>query len=302
MASVLAAADIGSNTAHLLVAATDGQLVMRIDNASEWIPLGEEVSRLGEIPKERIDELIGALKEFRRVCLDRGSKSLYVFGTESLRSAANHAAVLKRIKAETGIMIDIVSPRREAELSLSGIGLDTRGASINLMFEVGGGSVQIAELGDEGMVDEVSLALGTGRVIAEAGISHPVTRAMLDTARRYIESSLASCALVIDKPRAVACGGVVRGIWRALHPDGEKELTLEEIDFMAFSTSRLTTSRIIERYSVKAKRAGTLLPGALVYAALMRRFGCRSLLISEFGVREGAVLEMANGKIKPMIL
>ena len=54
--------------------------------------------------------------------------------------------------------------------------------------------------------------------------------------------------------------------------------------------------RIIERFDVKPKRAGTLLAGALVYGELMRHFGCPMLHLSEFGVREGAVLEMANGQ------
>jgi len=55
---VFAAADIGSNTAHLLVAATDGSLVMRIDNYNEWIPLGEVVTRVGSIPKEVTQDLV----------------------------------------------------------------------------------------------------------------------------------------------------------------------------------------------------------------------------------------------------
>ena len=52
MNQTYAAADIGSNTVHLLVARLDekGRL-HRIENDSVWLSLGEIVSRLGEIPE-----------------------------------------------------------------------------------------------------------------------------------------------------------------------------------------------------------------------------------------------------------
>ncbi|HLK13944.1 MAG TPA: hypothetical protein VKT78_04000 [Fimbriimonadaceae bacterium] len=296
MASVLAAADIGSNTAHLLVAATDGQLVMRIDNVNEWIPLGEEVARFGEIPKERIDELVSAIREFKRVAVLRAAKSLYVFATEAIRAASNQEAVLRRIKNDTGLHVHVVSPQREAELSMRGIRLDTRGVDANLMFEVGGGSAQIAGLDGDRMVDEISLPLGTGRVIASYGLHNPCPAPTVNEARRQVTEILKSEAFKSEGGIAIACGGVARGLWRALHPDGEKELTLEEIDYIAWSTARLTVPRIIERFDVKPKRAGTLLAGSIVYGELMRHYGCSMLHLSEFGVREGAVLEMSTGQ------
>jgi exopolyphosphatase/guanosine-5'-triphosphate,3'-diphosphate pyrophosphatase len=302
MASVIAAADIGSNTAHLLVAATDGQLVMRIDNMNEWIPLGEEVARTGKVSDERIDELSGALKEFRTASQSRGARSLYVFATEAMRSASNFEAVLKRIKSVSGVTVEVISPLREAELSLRGVRLDTRDLGATLMFEVGGGSAQVAVLDGERIVEEASLPLGTGRVIAESGLKAEPTEETVKRAEAYIAQTIDSCKLSVTDPIAVASGGVARGLWRALHPDGEKALSLREIEFMAWTTSRLTTPRIIERFDVKAKRAGTLLPGALIYSALLHRFNCHQIFVSEFGVREGAVLELAHGSLKGMAL
>ncbi len=269
---------------------------MRIDNVNEWIPLGEEVARYGEVPSERVDELINAIREFKRVATVRAARSLYVFATEAIRSAKNRDAVLKAIKSETGITVDVVSPQREAELSMRGIRLDTRGVEAELMFEVGGGSAQIAALRNDKMVDEASLPIGTGRLIAECGLTNPCPPERVAAARVYLAAKLAECTIQVEPGAAIGCGGVVRGLWRALHPDGEKELGIEEIDYMAWSTAGLTVPRIIERFDVKTKRAGTMLAGALAYGELMRRFGCTKLHLSEFGVREGAILEMAGGK------
>ena len=297
MTRILAAADIGSNTAHLLVAATDGNLVMRIDNFNEWIPLGEVVARTGEIPKEIIQQLVQAVKEFKSVAAAKQAESLYLFATEGMRSARNHKAVIKKILDETGVKVDVITPQREAELSLRGVLLDTKNFGVEMMFEVGGGSAQLGQVQSNKLIQKESLPLGTGRIIAESGLRNPCPEYALNAAINYIESVLATSKISGTASLAVSSGGVGRGLWRALHPDSEKVIALQELDYIMWSSSRLPVDRIVARFGVKQKRASTLLPGSLVYGALMRKFGLKELAVSEFGIREGAILEMAAGKI-----
>lgn len=297
MTRVFAAADIGSNTAHLLIAATDGELVMRLDNYNEWIPLGEVVSRTGTIPKDIVQQLVMACQEFRRMAKAKNAERLYVFATEGMRMAQNHQAVIKKIQTETGVVVEIIPPSREAELSFRGVSLDTRNLPVDVMFEVGGGSLQIGRIEDGILVESESLPLGTGRLIAESGLTNPCPSYAYDAAVRYVRNTLERSTVLPKGRMAVASGGVGRGLWRALHPDGEKVLSLTEIEYLAWSTRRLTVDRIISRFNVKQKRAGTLLPGAIVFRELMQRFNIEDIAVSEFGIREGAVLEMArNGK------
>lgn len=296
MARIFAAADIGSNTAHLLVAASDGDLVTRIDKFNDWIPIGEAVARYGEIPKEYVNQLCAAVKEIKRVATERRADALYVFATEALRAAKNGDAVIKRIQKDTGVEVQIISPRREAELSIRGMTLDTRNLGIDTMFEVGGGSAQIARVEVNVLADTESLPLGTGRIIAESGLQNPCPPYALKAAINYISSVLGQARMRATSQVAAASGGVARGLWRALHPDGEKAISIEELDYIIWSTQRLTNQRVVERFGVKPKRAETLLPGALVYRALLQHFGMTEMMITEFGIREGAILEMAGGK------
>ena len=207
MTRVFAAADIGSNTAHLLVAATDGNLVMRIDNYNEWIPLGEVVARQGTIPKEISQNLVLAMKEFKRVAVGKQAASLYVFATEGVRMARNHVQVLQKIFDETGIMVDLISPRREAELSLGGVMLDVRNLGVDMMWEVGGGSAQVGRVRDNVLEEEDSLPLGTGRIIAESGLRQPCPEYALDAAQRYVDSTLKACSITGRSRIPVAGGG-----------------------------------------------------------------------------------------------
>lgn len=298
MVRTFAAADIGSNTAHLLVAATDGELVMRVDNLNEWIPLGEVVTRLGEIPKDVMEMLTLAVKEFKRIATSKKVDGFYVFATEGTRLARNHAEVLEKILKETGVKVEVISPLMEAQLSFRGTQLDTRNLGAKILFEVGGGSAQVAVIDDNKIVEQVSLPLGTGRIIAETGLTNPCPEYALVAANNYIRRKLEECPLRVNGKLAVASGGVGRGLWRALHPDGEKMISKYEVEYLLKSVEALSVDRIGSRFSVKPKRAGTLLPGSLVYLALMDHFGVESCIVSEFGVREGAILEMAAGKIK----
>lgn len=295
MPNVFAAADIGSNTAHLLIAESDGSTVRRIENVNEWIPLGEEVAKKGEISLERSDQLVRVMKEFRKVATDKGAQSLYIFATEAVRSARNHEQTLTRIKKESRVSVNVISPKREAELSLRGIELDYDLNRSDLMFEAGGGSVQIAELKGGKIVEEMSLPLGTGRILAESGMDNPCSEASLLKASNYIDHQLSRIDSSRIGSRAIASGGVARGLWRALHPDSEKELWRLELEYMIWAASRLSSLQIIQRFNVKPKRAGTLLPGALVYMALLKKFKLNSIHVSEFGVREGAVIELSRG-------
>lgn len=297
MTKTFAAADIGSNTAHLLVAATDGDLVMRIDNVNEWIPLGEVVTRHGEVPKETLEMLVLAMKEFRRVATSHKADRFYVFATEGLRMAKNHKFVIERIAKEAGVQVHIISPEQEARFSCRGSELDSKNLIPSVMIEVGGGSVQVANLKDHEIVSQTSLPLGTGRLIAESGLLSPCPDYALRAAKTYINRVLAKSDLQPVEGLAVLSGGVARGLWRALHPDGEKHLSKYELEYLKKSVEKLAADRIISRFNVKPKRAGTLLPGSLVYLALMEKLHISEAFVSTFGVREGAILEMFAGRI-----
>lgn len=293
----LAAADIGSNTVHLLIAETDGKTLQRHYNRTEWLSLGESVARTGGIPPEKETLLLEVLRDYQIACEANRVQRFYVFATEAMRAAKNGQAVLDRIQRELRIDVDVITPRQEADYSFRGVSLDCHLVMPMVLIEVGGGSAQIA-LCDGGEIrDEASLPLGTGKLIATANLVSPATDSSVQRATEYIHNALDRLPFLSSGTPAIASGGVVRGLWRALHPDGDRELSLEEIQYLAWATRRLSVNKIVQRFGVKPKRAGALLAGSLVYAAIMERFEITSLIVSEYGVREGAILAMAQDKL-----
>lgn len=293
MGRLIAAADIGSNTAHLLIASATSGGLKRLVNESEWLDLGIEVGRRGRIGDEKRKKLLETLRGFRAMVDEYGVEDYYVFATEAMRRASNHEEILEMIRRKAGTSVEIISPTREAELSVLAATVDCPGPDPMLMVEAGGGSVQVAFCEDGQVLQETSLPIGTGVLIARSGLEQPATTEQLDLMDTIIRDE---CAALADYPRVariVGCGGVARGLWRALHSDGERDLVAEEIEFLSWDTRRLSRQTIVGRYGVKLRRAETLLPGSRVFLEIMGLFGHEHVTISQYGVREGAVLEMA---------
>jgi exopolyphosphatase/guanosine-5'-triphosphate,3'-diphosphate pyrophosphatase len=295
MGRVFAAADIGSNTAHLLVAEVGDRRLIRIANESDWLGLGEIVAREGSLPAESIARLCSTLSRFTQVSNSYRAEKMYVFATEAVRIAENHTEALAEIERATGLQVDVITGRREAELSALGATLDTPLEGNGILFEVGGGSAQIAVLDGANVEDVTSVPVGTGRLHVAAGLEPPVDSSTVSAAEVFVESAIAGVPRASG--RAIASGGVARGLVRSLHPDGEQELFVEELDYVVWTCSRLRVDTIALRFGVREKRARALLPGAIVYRCLMKTIGLRSMVVSDYGVREGAILEMALGKV-----
>lgn len=298
MTRTFATADIGSNTAHLLIAQSDGHNVIRLESTSEWIGLGELVAREGAIPPDVVARIAESLRGFALTAKARGAESLYVFATEAIRKASNGATACADIEGAAGMAIDTIEPHREAELSLRGAELDTPTLRANFLFEIGGGSLQIGELREGTLARSHSLPLGTGSLVAATELRSPCPRPVLSAAGAYVEQTFDAVEILTTGPQAIASGGVARGIWRALHPDGDPVLCPPEFEYLIWASSHLSRDQMSDRFRVKYRRAGTLLPGSLVFRTLVRRLGVDEVRVSQCGIREGAILEMAAGKIE----
>ena len=299
MGRLLSAVDIGSNTIHLLVAEADADGVRKVAESSEWLGLGEAVGRKGEISTVEADAVVKTLNNYKRISRTERAEGWYVFGTEALRKAKNSKSLLKRLKSELGMEVDLITSDREAELGLRGTLVDCGGTESALFVEVGGGSAQVAEIANDRLVSDRSLAIGTGALMAKLDLAHPCEHFKVDSLRSVVGEALQEALVSFEPERMIVSGGVGRGIWRALHADGDRMIHREELDYLIWATPRLTTQQIIERFRVKAKRASTLLPGAIIFRTIMEAYKMDEMLISRYGVREGAILGMVEGSIKP---
>lgn len=151
-----AALDLGTNNCRLLIAKAGGDDFTVVDAFSRVVRLGEGLTTTGRMSDEAMDRAVEALS----VCAEKLKKRNVVLArsvaTEACRQAVNGAQFIERVKRETGIHLDIISPKEEARLAVMGChALLEKGEGPALIFDIGGGSTELVLVSTDGVVPEI---------------------------------------------------------------------------------------------------------------------------------------------------
>lgn len=151
-----AALDLGTNNCRLLIARAGGDGFTVVDAFSRVVRLGEGLNSTGRMSDEAMDRAVDALA----VCADKLKRRNVTLArsvaTEACRQAANGAQFIERVRLETGIMLDIISPKEEARLAVMGChALLETGKGPALIFDIGGGSTELVLVSTDSLVPEI---------------------------------------------------------------------------------------------------------------------------------------------------
>ena len=145
------AIDLGTNNCRLLVARPTDDGFTVIDAFSRIVRLGEGMATSGKISESAMDRAVAALTvcseklRRRRVSLARS------VATEACRRAVNGRQFVERVRRETGICLEIISPEEEARLAVLGCHrLLQPGDGPALIFDIGGGSTELVLIDTDG--------------------------------------------------------------------------------------------------------------------------------------------------------
>ena len=171
----IAALDLGSNSFHLLVceARLDGSFVPLV-REKEMLRLGDQVARTCRIGKEAATVAIEVVAGLKTIAEAHRVDEMIALGTVAIREAEDGAHFVDRVRAETGVEIEVVDGVAEARLIFSAIRasvlIDPAPA---LAADLGGGSLK-GMVGDQRDLSyAASLRLGVGRLTAELVTSDP---------------------------------------------------------------------------------------------------------------------------------
>ncbi|MEP6341746.1 MAG: Ppx/GppA phosphatase family protein [Maricaulaceae bacterium] len=142
---VYAALDLGTNNCRLLVARPHNDRFRVIDSYSKVVRLGKGLAHTGQLSEQSMDDAIEALRVSARKMAERNVTKWRCVATQAMRQATNGDAFLKRVKEETGVMLEVISPRVEARLSVMGcLNLIDTEKDVVLVVDIGGGSTEIS--------------------------------------------------------------------------------------------------------------------------------------------------------------
>ena len=301
------ALDLGTNNCRLLIARPAETGFVVIDAFSRVVRLGEGLATSGRIAEDGIERAIAALSvcseklRRRRVTLSRS------VATEACRRAVNGRHFIERVRNETGIALEIISPEEEARLAMLGCHrLLEPGDGPALIFDIGGGSTELVLIDTEGETPRikcwwsapwgvVSLTESEGRELAD-----PAERlAAYGRMRERVRHAFRRFSELLPKNRhdirLMGTSGTVTtlaSVHLALPSYDRRQVdglmmpaeAMRRVSGMLSGMSHFERSQIP---CIGSDRADLVVAGCAILEAIMDMWPAKTLGIADRGIREG---------------
>ncbi len=304
---IFAGIDIGTLTCRLLIAERlDTGRLHECFSDRRILRLGQGVDRDRRLAAEAIDRVIVTLQEWRKV-IDRYEVLAHTaVATSAVRDAQNSAEFLDRVKREAGFEVEVITGEEEARRTLLGIrsGLAVGVADI-LALDIGGGSTEFI-LDQPGSPPIVrSIDIGVVR-LSERILRHdPPTEEEIRQAREWVRNETAVAIEGMPRPAGLTFVGTA-GTITSLAAMAQKLSTYEPARIHNYRLT-LETVKGLEQQLLsrsKAQRAGmpglergreeVIAAGAVILRTVMEMLEQDEVLVSDFGLREGVVIELTS--------
>lgn len=310
-----AAIDLGTNNCRLLVARPDRGGFRVTDAYSRIVRLGEGVAKTGRLNQEAMDRTVDALK----ACADKIARhhcwQVRCVATAACRSAENAPEFIARVRAETGLRLEIIDASEEAALALAGCQSLLSGTETpTLVFDIGGGST------------EVTMAAPGSSRIAELRAYRSFPVGVVNFAERFggifIDDAsyrnMVAAAVDIMRPFRDSLINQLRGGYRLLGTSGTVTtlagvyLDLVRYDRNAVDGLTMPSDRMTEisdhlrqldldqraaHPCVGPGRADLVVGGCAILQAIIDLWPAEEITVADRGLREGMLLQLMQSDV-----
>jgi exopolyphosphatase/guanosine-5'-triphosphate,3'-diphosphate pyrophosphatase len=293
----VAVIDIGSNSARIVVYRLEGGVSTQILASSRGaLRLVRELDATRRLSREAQDRTWEALQDFRAIALGAGASRTIALGTSAVRDAENGKAFMAEIEKRFGFEARILSGDEEARYGFLGAvgGLPVEHG---LLFDVGGGSMQIMRFRNRHLLGTLSVPLGSLRLSDAFLKSDPPTSGEIRRLTDHVQSVLekAKVAPLGPDESLVGTGGTLRNLAKIdlrsrdypvtrLHGYVLTRKRLKEVVELVSSQKMKKRSTIP---GLNEDRGDSIVGGGLAIATLVQLVGDGEVWVSGQGIREG---------------
>jgi len=282
----LAAIDIGSNAARLLISdVISGPLAkpefLKIALVRVPLRLGFDVFDKGEISAHKAENVVKTIQSYKLLLDVYGVKHLKACATSAMRDASNGKEIIQKVKAETGIDIHIISGQEEASLIYENHFAE--GLTVEesyLYIDVGGGSTELTFFSDGKLVFKESFNIGTIRLL-----KNQVSEAAWDEMKEFIKTRTKGFHHV----STIGTGGNINKIFSISKRKEGKPLTLDLLRDYYKEFSNLSLSQRMSLYKFREDRADVIVPALLIYINVMRWADADEIFVPKIGLADGLI-------------
>ena len=298
----VAVIDIGSNSGRVVVLERDRAGHLRLLTGSRApLRLVHDVDEQQSLSEESMARTMEALRDFHAIAAGVGAKRIVAVATAAMRDARNGGMFMDRIRRELRIRVEIIDGQEEARYGFAGA---VRGLPVSsgLLFDLGGGSMQVSQFKLRRLARATSLPLGALRLSEKFLTSDPPRSKEVRRLRAHVWKHLqrAKVGHLGRGECLIGTGGTLRNLAKIdrnahRYPISRLHgytLTLERLLEIV---GRIATTRQKNRDDISglsADRADSIVGGAVAIQTLMELVRAREVLVSSQGGREGIALRL----------
>lgn len=295
--SPVAIIDIGSNSVRLVAYDGLSRAPTPLYNEKVLCGLGRNVVSTGRLNEDAVQRALAALGRFKILCETMRVRQVFVLATAAARDAENGPAFIAAAEQALGQKVELISGRREAELSALGVVASIH-APDGVVGDLGGGSLELVDVRGATVGQGVTMPLGG---LALQDLSGDSPKKARKIAREHLKKAEPQLATL--KGRTFYAVG---GTWRSLaklhqtarkYPihvmHGYSVETSDELRFLEM-VEESETATLSDVDSISEARRPLLAFGAVVLDEIIRMGQPRQVAVSAGGVREGLLFEQLD--------
>lgn len=283
---ILAAIDIGSNAARLLISEPsvykDGsEDFTKLNLLRVPLRLGFDVFEHGRIGEDKVQQFIKTMKVYQLMMDIYGVSRYRACATSAMRDAANGPDIIRRVREEAGIDIRIITGQEEAAIIYeTHIAENLSLQNAYLYIDVGGGSTELTLFSNNMMVLKESFNIGTIRLLQDK-----VTEAQWDHMKWFIRTHVRQYEPIV----AIGTGGNINKVFSLSKRKEGRPLPLELLRDYHKELSSATVAERMHRYQFRADRADVIVPALQIYISVMRWAGADEINVPKIGLADGLI-------------
>lgn len=280
-----AAIDIGSNAIRLLLSAVfnneTGPVFKKMTLVRMPIRLGRDAFLTGEISDQKTLELVTAMKGFQHLINAYAPLAIMACATSAMRVAENGPQVCRQIQLETGINVDIISGKREAEILFK----NRREAILHkdepsMFVDVGGGSTEITVYSEGKAITSESFNIGTVRVLEDV-----VPKSDWKQLKNWLQTHTEAYPQI----SAIGSGGNINKTFRLAGGKSGKPISYKQLKDIATYLEGFTNDQRVTDLGMRPDRADVILPALTIYRRVMKWGHVEQIFVPILGLADGMI-------------
>ncbi|WP_282018883.1 Ppx/GppA phosphatase family protein [Salegentibacter mishustinae] len=287
-----AAIDIGSNAVRLLVSTITEQKGREDTDFRKTslvrvpIRLGEDVFEKSVISEKNIERMVDTMQAFNLLMKSHGIEKYKACATSAMREAKNGAEVVEKIKAKTGVEIEIIDGNHEAAIIAATDLHELIKNDCNYLYvDVGGGSTEYTLYSSGKTVASRSFKVGTVRLLndlVDDGAWEEMEKWVRETTKPYKKIDL------------IGSGGNINNIFKTSGKKEGKPLSLAYIKKYNDLLNSLSYEERVMDLKLKSDRADVIIPASKIYLSSMKWARADNIFVPKIGLADGIIKSLYN--------